>query len=89
MLIFNNGVGRPGGDVSSVDEFTPAVNASGAYPLTTGSAFGPSKLTWTYMGSGSEKFFDPDISGAQRLWNGNTLICWGTHGLIEEVTLGR
>ena len=86
MLVFNNGVGRPGGDASSVDEFTPAMDSSGNYPLTTGSAFGPSKLSWTYMGSGSEKYFDGDISGALRLPNGNTQVCWGTHGVIEEVT---
>jgi len=86
ILIFNNGVGRPGGDASSVDEFTPAMDASGKYPLTTGSAYGPSKLAWTYMGSGSEKYFEGDISGAQRLPNGNTQICWGTDGIIEEIT---
>jgi uncharacterized protein (TIGR03437 family) len=86
ILIFNNGVGRPGGDASSVDEFTPAVDSSGKYTLALGSAFGPSKLTWTYMGTGTEKYFDGDISGAQRLPNGNTQICWGTHGVIEEVT---
>ena len=31
-------------------------------------------------------FFSPYISGAQRLANGNTLICEGCHGRIFEVT---
>jgi hypothetical protein len=32
------------------------------------------------------EFFSPYISGAQRLANGNTLICEGVHGRIFEVT---
>jgi len=31
-------------------------------------------------------FFSPNISGAQRLWSGNTLICEGLTGRIFEVT---
>ena len=35
------------------------------------------------------EFFSPYISGAQRLPNGNTLICEGVHGRIFEVTPAR
>ncbi|MBL8768161.1 MAG: hypothetical protein JNL94_12375, partial [Planctomycetes bacterium] len=34
----------------------------------------------------SERFFSSFISGAQRLTNGNTLICSGENGRIFEVT---
>lgn len=41
---------------------------------------------WVYRGSPWSSFFSPNISGAQRLWSGNTLICEGLHGRIFEVT---
>jgi hypothetical protein len=31
-------------------------------------------------------FYSPHISGAQRLWSGNTLVCEGLWGRIFEVT---
>ncbi len=54
--------------------------------MTTGSAYAPNKLAWTYAGTGSERYYDADVSGAERQPNGNTLICYGTHGVLEEVT---
>jgi hypothetical protein len=41
---------------------------------------------WSYKGSPPWSFFSPHISGAQRLWSGNTLICEGLWGRIFEVT---
>lgn len=41
---------------------------------------------WSYTGSPPWSFFSPHISGAQRLWSGNTLICEGLWGRIFEVT---
>jgi hypothetical protein len=41
---------------------------------------------WVYRGSPWPSFFSPNISGAQRLWSGNTLICEGLSGRIFEVT---
>jgi len=86
ILIMNNGVGRPGGNYSSVDEIVPPVGASGNYAISFGSAHLPKQLAWTYAGTGSERYYEPDIAGAERMPNGNTLICYGTHGLLEEVT---
>jgi len=86
ILVFNNGVNRPTGNYSSVDELAPPVDSSGNYSLAAGSAYAPTKLAWTYAGSGSERYYDADVSGAERQPNGNTLICYGTHGVLEEVT---
>ncbi len=86
ILIFNNGNGRPGGAYSSVDEFTPPVDASGNYALTSGTAYGPEEQTWIYTADNPTDFFSGYISGAQRLPNGNTLICDGAHGTFFEVT---
>ena len=84
ILIFNNGQGRPDGDYSSVDEIEPPVDAQGNYSLTSGAAYGPADMTWTY--SDSSDFYSQNISGAQRLSNGNTLICNGANGIFFEVT---
>ncbi len=85
LLVFNNGPGRPTGNWSSIDEFTPPVDALGNYSLTPGAAFGPTNLTWTYFGSPLTSFYGDHISGTERMANGNTLICEGTSGRIFEV----
>jgi len=89
MLVFNNGVNRPGGNLSSADEFAPPVDASGSYAITAGSAFAPKQLTWTYAALTGSQWYESDISGAYRLPNGNTLLCYGTHGVLVEVTPGK
>ena len=40
---------------------------------------------WSYTAPNKVNFYSMFISGAQRLANGNTLICSGTRGLIFEV----
>jgi len=84
MTCFNNGLGR--GNYSTVDEFTPAVDANGNYSLVAGMAFAPVSFVWTYRGSDTYPMYAEDISGAYRLPNGNTIICIGTTGEFREVT---
>lgn len=84
MTCFNNGLGR--GNYSTVDEFTPAVDASGNYSLVAGTAVAPANYTWTYKGTTSAPMYSENISGAYRLPNGNTIICSGTIGRFLEVT---
>lgn len=57
---------------SSVVEFNPKTN----------------ETVWEYMASPTHTFDSHFISGAQRLSNGNTLICEGLWGRIFEVTHG-
>ena len=83
ILIFNNGIGR---NYSTIDEITPPVDAAGNYSRTAGAAFGPAALTWTYKAPTPADFYSAEISGAQRLPNGNTLICEGLKGTLFEVT---
>ncbi|MCX7047485.1 MAG: DUF1566 domain-containing protein [Candidatus Sumerlaeota bacterium] len=83
ILIFNNGISR---GYSTIDEITPPVDAGGNYSLTTGTAYGPSALTWTYRATNPADFCSTEISGAQRLPNGATLICEGLTGRLFEVT---
>ena len=44
------------------------------------------EIEWTYEGSPPVSFYSSYISGADRLPNGNTLICEGAHGRLFEVT---
>lgn len=84
LTCFNNGLGR--GNYSTVDEFTPAVDANGNYNTIAGTALAPANFTWTYKGTTAEPMYSENISGAYRLPNGNTLICSGTIGRFLEVT---
>jgi len=80
VLVFNNGRGRPGGDASSADEI--------AFPFDPERGFGAAQaeLVWTYQPQDQEGFFSAFISGAQRLPDGNTLLCLGVPGRFLEVT---
>ncbi|MYF70297.1 MAG: hypothetical protein F4181_10200 [Proteobacteria bacterium] len=44
------------------------------------------QVVWSFHGISPNSFYSPYISGAQRLPNGNTLVCSGAHGHIFEVT---
>jgi hypothetical protein len=83
ITVFNNGLGR---NYSTVEEFTPPLDANGNYLRTIGSAFGPSSFYWAYQATPPSSMYAEAISGAQRLPNGNTIIDDGTHGTFIEVT---
>jgi hypothetical protein len=85
LMVFNNGRERPEGPWSSVDEWTPPLLDDGRYALGAG-PFGPAALAWQYRAPEPTSLYAPFISGAQRLANGNTLICAGTGGELLEVT---
>lgn len=71
ILLFDNGPHRIRKTAHSrVIEVDPATNEIG----------------WTYQSDPLVGFFSVGISGAQRLPNGNTLICEGVHGRLFEVT---
>ncbi len=86
ILVFNNGQGRPAGNYSTVEEIVPDVDSDGSYPVTVGQPFGPSSQEWVYQAPVPTDFYGQNISGAQRLSNGNTLVCEGPSGYIFEVT---
>jgi Arylsulfotransferase (ASST) len=44
------------------------------------------QIVWEYREKRESYFFSPRISNAQRLANGNTLICEGDFGRLFEVT---
>jgi hypothetical protein len=74
LTIFDNGTHRRDHPVpySRVIEVDPRTSA----------------IVWEYHDQSLFDLFSSYISGAQRLANGNTLICEGCHGRIFEVTPG-
>ena len=82
ILVFNNGNNRPGGSYTSIDEIVPPVNSTGQYYLENGSSYGPEEQIWRY----ETNFFAYYIGGAQRIKNGNTIICDGPEGKFLEIT---
>jgi hypothetical protein len=86
ILVFNNGRRRPGGAHSSVDELILPVEPDGRYVHKPSAAYGPDAPIWSYVAPKRSDFYAEFISGANRLPNGNTLICAGPSGTIFEVT---
>ena len=71
VLIFDNGAHRlRGPSYSQVIEVDPETN----------------EISWCYKGDPLVAFSSFATSGAERLPNGNTLVCEGVHGRIFEVT---
>ena len=87
ILIFNNGAEYDDARryYSSIEEFTPPANGL-HYRREPGSAYGPAEPVWRYIAEPPGSFYSPARSGAQRLLNGNTLICNSFTGALFEVT---
>ena len=88
IMIYNNGP-RPSGNFSSVDIINPPKDGLGNYIINPGQPFGPLAPDWQYTAPVKEDFYGQFISGAQRLPNGNTLICNGPEGNIFEIDNGN
>jgi hypothetical protein len=84
LTIFNNDVPGPSDENHSrVVEIAPPTDDEGRYLVPESGPFGPAEPAWVYQAPG---FYSNFISGAERLANGNTLICQGRDGRIFEVT---
>ena len=82
ILLFNNGSVR---GYSSVDIVNPLKDTNGNYILEPDTTFGPDTAEWSYVASPPASMYSSIISGAQRLSNGNTLICEGRQGHFIEI----
>ena len=85
IMIFNNGIGRPTSNYSSVDIIEPPLDTEGNYLLPDAEAYDPEAPAWSYGNPDNEFFISAILSGAQRLPNGNTLVCAGRPGQIFEI----
>lgn len=84
ILVFNNG-GRNRG-YSSADEIVLPVDEYGNYFFTPGTAYEPDEQIWIYTADDPNDLYSMLMSSAQRLPNGNTLICSAIQGWLLEVT---
>ena len=84
LLVFNNGTFSPERRFSTVDLIALPFDPSRGFERAPGEPWGPRAAEWSY--SDPERFYSGFISGAQRLPNGNTLICSGAPGRVFEVT---
>lgn len=80
IMVFNNGLGRPG-NYSSIDIISPPVTNTGSYKFDL--PYLPKTQAWIYKDTAN--FFSPLISGVQMLPNGNMLICSGIPGDFFEI----
>ncbi len=87
ILVFNNGWEFPGfeRDHSSVVEVAWG-GLGGLRGPSPGRAWGPAEPFWEYTASPPSEFLSYRMGGAQRLPNGNTLICVSEEGALVEVT---
>ena len=85
LLIFDNGPQSASEPWSAVVEITPPIGEDGRYRLEAGAAYGPERPHWEYTAPDPESFFAPFVSGAQRIANGNTLVCQGPAGRLFEL----
>ena len=81
-MVFNN---QHTGNYSTVDIISPPLQTDGSYSIPSGQAYQPSASSWTYTAPTPTDFYASNISGAQRLSNGNTLVCEGTKGKFFEI----
>ncbi|MCR9296354.1 MAG: aryl-sulfate sulfotransferase, partial [bacterium] len=84
VTVFNNGTSEPRKGYSSVEQFRLPVDEQGVYRLNANMAFEPPQVVWSY--SRGEEMFSFRISGAERLANGNTLICSGDQPWLLEIS---
>jgi len=82
IMIFNN---RFGEDYSTVEIVSPNWDGyKGGYVMSDG-IFEPSDYHWHYQRTDSTAMHSTGLSSAQRLANGNTLICVGRYGYTFEI----
>lgn len=91
LIVFNNNGGSERDATSDtsrgwsiVEEIVLPFDPESGFAREQGEPFGPQEPVWTYVDR--DGFYSAFISGAQRLPNGNTLICSGAGGRVFEVT---
>ena len=83
IMIFNNGIGRTGGNYSTIEIINPPVNG---YNFTSNLPYLPTITSWNYNYANPNNYYAMNISGAQQLSNGNVLLCNGPSGIFTEIT---
>lgn len=92
FLLFDNGFRRAGVTRSAVVEVNPYGSSSenDLYIPQMNAGYDSDgisrQVVWTFISTAPNSFYSQNISGCQRLPNGNTVVCAGKHGHFFEVT---
>lgn len=84
IMLFNNGLGRRESMYSSVGLITPPMDEKGSYGAFENSIY-LDVYSENETQSAGGSFFSPNVSSAQRLSNGNTMVCSGSTGRFCEI----
>jgi len=86
IIVFNNGNGRIP-MYSEIMIFDPPTSSPGVYQYTANTAYGPIAEDYSYSDQTNDPsdFYSHIVSGAQRLPNGNILVCQGINGRFFEL----
>lgn len=84
MILFNNGNGRTP-LFSDVYIFSLPESSPGFYNYTSNTSYAPMVPDYIYNDPTPTEFYSSILSSAQRLPNGNTLICEGFNGRFFEI----
>ncbi len=85
VLVFNNGLGRPGPHYSELGIFTPPADNTGQYSIDVVLPYGPSTLDYTWTAPTPTDFYGSYISGAQMLPDSGFMVCNGATGTFFEL----
>ena len=85
IMIFNNGIDRPGLEYSEILEISVPFLTNYNYSQTNEGLYGPVNIIYSYQANDTTTFFSPRYGSAQRLDNQNTLICNSDSGEMFEV----
>ncbi len=97
FIIYDNGVYKPTGTLSRIQQINPYLNASGSTTANyvpqesagwnSGTSYRKSKqVTWTYNSSMANSFYSSHISSVKRLPGGITSIAAGNQGHFFQIT---
>ena len=84
IMIFNNGLNRPGGQYASVDIIDAADEGTGNYPPPIDGFYEPKDLEFTYVGDTIGSLQSVFMSGAQFTTSGNLRVTQAMRGIITE-----
>ena len=85
IFVYNNGLDRPTGVVSSVDIISPPVQADGTYFKEGNLPYGPSQAEFSYgNNAGDEDITSFRMAGVSMLPNGNFVVTVASDGRIVE-----
>lgn len=86
IMVFSNGLIKAERNYSHVDIINVPIACNGNYKLiANGKSLLPLMAEWGYKASTHESFYSRNASSAQRLPNGNTLLCSVANGEFFEI----